>query len=147
MRPIIAFVSCFVLAGCGSTRPPATAPPASASPSVPVLIKDREDDRGRDDAVGKWVRLEGVVTNTKQPQIAGIDVDEPTEPIPGSAFRKVIRLRDQRGWAEGVLERTIVRPEDVDDTTANRGAGTFYRLVDPRTGHTAEAHPVLADRQ
>jgi hypothetical protein len=108
------------------------------------VIKDGTAARAVDEAVGKWVRLEGTITNSKQPQIAGVDVDEPSVPIPGSAFRSVIRVGGKPGWAEGVLERTVVRPEDVDNTFANRGAGVFYRLVDPSTGHTAEAHPVDA---
>jgi hypothetical protein len=105
-----------------------------------IRIKDGPDVRVND-AVGKWVRVEGIMTNSKQPQIAGVDVGEPSEPIPGSTLRRVIELRGKPAWAEGVLEREIVRPEEVDNTVANRGAGTFYRLFDPATRNTAVAHP------
>src|SRR4051812_42607407 len=108
--------------GCAPARP--SAPPPTASPlGHTVLIKDGAEGRRIDQSVGKRVRLEGVVTNTKQPQIAGVDVEEPTEAIPGSESRHVTQLRNKPAWAEGVIERTIVRPEDVDNTVANRGAG------------------------
>jgi hypothetical protein len=113
-------------------------------PQAGIVIKDGTDVRAVDEGVGKWVRLEGIVTNSKQPQIAGVDVEERTDPIPEFIQRMAIRRGEMPAWAEGVLERTVVRPEDLIPLSANRGAGTFYRLIDPATGRTAEAHPVNA---
>jgi len=55
-----------------------------------ALLKDPNE---REAAVLKYVRVEGVVSNTKQPQIAGVDVEMPSKPIPGSTGREVHDLR------------------------------------------------------
>ena len=131
-------ISAVLALGCApsaTTRPPATQPL--------VVITDPNQ---RDAATGKWVRVEGAVSDTKMPQIAGVDIDEPSDPIPGSSARRVRDIRGQRAWAEGILVRHVVRPEDVNNSFANRGAGTFFELRDPRTGKTAIAHPV-SDRK
>jgi len=95
----------------------------------------------REILVGQFVRIEGVVSNTLMPQLVGVDIEMPSEPIAGSVARKVIDLRDKSAWAEGVLVRNVVRPEEIRPGTQNRGAGVFYRLLDPQTSKTAVVHP------
>ena len=119
---------------------------SSASGRRAVVITDATDGAALAAALGEWVRVEGEVSNTKVPQIAGVDVAMPTEPITGSRWEQVVELRGTPAWAEGILERRVVRPEQVDHTIASRGAGTFYRLVDPGTGKTAVAYPAGSDR-
>ena len=142
MRFPILYACCVVLAGCvPARRKPSPPPPTpTSSPPVVLVIRGDVDESDLEAAVGKWVRVEGVVSDTKQPQIAGIDIDLP-ETIPGSTSGRRIDLWRQPAWAEGVLKRTVVRPEQVDNRTANRGAGVFFRLVDPATSHTVVAHP------
>ncbi len=81
-----------------------------------------------DAAVGKTVTLRGTVSNTKIATLAGADVDSDAPDLRGRAAE-----------ASGVLERVVVTQAGLDATIAaqgqipNRGAGTFYRLIDPRT--------------
>jgi hypothetical protein len=84
-----------------------------------------------DKHVGKLITIKGEVTNTKIPQILGVDVasDSPD-------------LRGKMATATGVLEKTVVLEKDVDKYTANRGAGTFYRLKDPKTNYDAQVQEV-----
>jgi hypothetical protein len=68
--------------------------------------------------VGQRVVLEGIVSNTKCPQVRGVDV---------------WRLEDYRGQrvrVSGILRKSVVAEADVDPLVANRGAGTFYSLDD-----------------
>jgi len=78
-------------------------------------------------SIGRWVRLEGLVTTAKQPDIAGVDVDADRD------------LGGHPGSAEGILIRSIVRENEVDPFSQTRGAGTFYYLFDPYTGKLAVA--------
>lgn len=119
---------------------------SSASGRQTILITDATDGAALAAAVGEWVRVEGEVSNTKIPQIAGVDVDMPSEPIAGSTSEQVVELRGTPAWAEGILERRIVGPEEVGNSVASRGAGAYYHLIDPATGRTAVAHPAGSDR-
>ena len=101
----------------------------------PVLITNWNES---DAAVGQRVRVEGVVTNSKQAQIDGIDIEASYD----SGDSKVTDLRDQPAWAEGIVIRHVVTPAQVDNFIQNRGAGTFYELLDPFTGQMAIAHPL-----
>jgi hypothetical protein len=74
--------------------------------------------------VGERVEVVGVVTNTKCPQVCGIDVWSL------DAYRgKRVRLR-------GTLRESVVTQESIDqmnrsgNVVANRGAGRFYDLVE-----------------
>ena len=98
------------------------------------MLRGDVDNRELDAAVGKWGRVEGTVSRTKQPQIAGIDVD---------SFRE---LFDKRAWAEGTLKRRVERAGFVGENPPQMRSGTFYRLVDPATGDTAMAHALLRRR-
>jgi hypothetical protein len=79
-------------------------------------------------AVGKTVTLRGTVENSKIATLCGADVDSDSPD-----------LRGQPAEATGVLEREVVTQAELDAAIAekgqfaNRGAGTFYRLIDPRT--------------
>lgn len=97
---------------------------------TPVLLTSREKI---DDNVGKLVTIKGEVTNTKIPSILGIDV-ESSEPD----------LRGKAATATGILKKWTVTEEELKKQIeekgifANRGAGTFYRLADPKTGVTVQ---------
>lgn len=66
--------------------------------------------------VGKRVVLEGVVTNTKCPQVQGVDAWGLEE------------YRGQRVRVSGMLRKRVVTEADIDPMIANRGPGTFYSL-------------------
>jgi hypothetical protein len=68
--------------------------------------------------VGQRVMLEGIVTDTKCPQVQGVDA------------WGLENYRRQRVRISGVLRKTVVTQADVDPLVANRGAGTFYSLDD-----------------
>ena len=104
----------------------------TGSARTPVLITHRED---REANVGKTVTVEGEVSRTKLPQIAGVDVeiDESNDP------------RGKIARATGVLRKTVVTKEELDKAIAehgmfaNRGPGTFYHLEAPDGGGLAKA--------
>jgi hypothetical protein len=66
--------------------------------------------------VGQKVVLEGIVTNTKCPQVQGVDAWGLED------------YRGQRVRVTGILRKTVVTEADVNPLVANRGAGTFYSL-------------------
>ncbi len=86
------------------------------------------------DFVGKKVKLVGMVSNTKIPEILGVEVcsDSPD-------------LRERMAEATGVLERYEVSAASVEVLkklmVANRGAGTFYRLRDLKQNTVAQVVP------
>jgi hypothetical protein len=85
-------------------------------------------------AVGKLVTIRGEVTNSKIPTMLGVDV-ESFDPD----------LRGQPAQATGVLETWTVTREQLEATQlpfANRGPGTFYRLVTPGTHEEAHVEPL-----
>jgi hypothetical protein len=92
----------------------------------------------RDALIGKWVRVEGVISVTKQTELAGIDVDTAYD----MADRKTDDLRGQNAWAEGIVVRYTVTSDEVNIYAQNRGAGIFYELINPFTGKLAVAHPM-----
>jgi hypothetical protein len=87
-----------------------------------------------DGFVGKKVKLVGLVSNTKAPQILGVEVQSDSPD-----------LRERMAEATGVLERYEVSAASVEDMRkrmiANRGAGTFYRLKDVNSGYAAQVRP------
>lgn len=95
--------------------------------SVPVLT----DPKALAQHVGETVTLMGKVSNTKVPQILGVDVasDAPD-------------LRGKRAQATGVLERYEVTPAQIEewdrDRVAHRGPGVFYRLRDAERNTEAQ---------
>jgi hypothetical protein len=81
-----------------------------------VIVANEEE---LDDYVGQLITIKGEVSNTKIPQILGVDVASDTPD-----------LRGEIAIATGILETWFVTEDEVDNTVANRGAGTFYRLTD-----------------
>lgn len=77
--------------------------------------------------VGKLITIMGQVSNTKIPTIIGVDVssDKPD-------------LRGEMAIATGILEKWIVSENEVDILSANRGAGTFYRLKVPNSNYESQ---------
>lgn len=67
--------------------------------------------------VNKLITIKGEISNTKIPQIIGIDVS-----------CKESECRGEIGIATGVLIKTVILEKDVNPYSSNRGAGTFYRL-------------------
>lgn len=111
---------------------------ASRNHRCPVLT----DASQLDAHVGEIVILRGIVTNTKIPTITGVDVtsDDPD-------------LRGRPAETTGLLWRWVVTEEDLREeqadpgpTSANRGPGVFYRLVDPHSNQTVQARPISANR-
>jgi hypothetical protein len=94
----------------------------------PIIVTDQAD---LEKYIGKVITIKGVVTNSKVPMIIGVDVssDNPD-------------LRGQLAQATGVLIKIVVDEKDVDQFSANRGAGTFYRLKDVKTGYDAQVKSV-----
>ena len=68
--------------------------------------------------VGQRIVLEGVVSNTKVPQVQGVEV------------RALEDHRGQQVRVSGVLHKTVVTASDLEPLVANRGMGTFYFLDD-----------------
>ena len=77
--------------------------------------------------VGQYITLKGVVTNTKIPQIHGVDVS-----------CEDFDARGEMAVASGILLKTSVKPEDIDIYSQNRGAGTYYRLTEKGTNFDAK---------
>ena len=86
-----------------------------------------ESSEQLDKYVGKSITIKGAVTNTKIPTIMGIDIlsDNPN-------------LRGKLGVATGILQKTVLTEDEIDKYAANRGAGTFYKLLDPDTNFAAQ---------
>lgn len=117
------------LCGCQPSQKPAVMPTNepthSAQPTDPkresapaVQLTTFEDYPSH---VGKRVEVIGVVTNTKCPQVCGIDVWSL-----GAYRGKRVKLR-------GTLRESVVTQESIDrlgNLMANRGAGRFYDLVE-----------------
>jgi hypothetical protein len=80
---------------------------------------------------GKKVCLVGEVSNTKIPQILGVDVSSDSPD-----------LRGMRAEAYGVLKRYVVTEEEAlaldRQMVAHRGAGTFWVLYDSKTEAPAQ---------
>ena len=101
MRRVLAFTLLILMAcvlGCRATGP--------ASSGAPNL----------EQRVGQRVVLEGVVTDSKSPQVQGVDV------------WGLDAYRGRHVRVSGILRKAVVAEADIDPTTANRGAGTFYSL-------------------
>jgi hypothetical protein len=118
------------LCGCQHPRPAAPEPTAKAiRPSSPSAYPS---------LVGQRIELVGVVTETKCPQILGVDL---------------WGLEDYRGRTlsvSGILRQEVVTQAQIDEKElrrggpfANRGPGTFYHLDDLKyvrtkpTGHAS----------
>ena len=86
-----------------------------------------ESSEQLDKYVGKSITIKGAVTNTKIPTIMGIDIlsDDPN-------------LRGKLGVATGILQKTVFTEDEIDKYAANRGAGTFYKLMNPDTNFAAQ---------
>jgi hypothetical protein len=108
-----------VACGCHSPPNPAASPSAESSP-VAQLADPADYPRH----VGKRVEVVGVVTNTKCPQVCGVDV------------WLLDAHRGRRVKLRGTLRETVVTQESIDEmyrtgpVVANRGAGRFYSLDD-----------------
>jgi hypothetical protein len=103
--------------GCYSSPNPAGSPSAE---SAPVTRLAEQADYPRH--VGKRVEVIGVVTDTKCPQVCGIDA------------WSLDSHRGRRLKLRGTLRETVVTQETIDEMSrtgiANRGAGRFYSLDD-----------------
>ena len=81
--------------------------------------------------IGELITIRGEVSNTKIPQIIGVDISSDSPD-----------LRGKNAEATGVLEFWEVKASEVDKYSANRGAGAFYRLTDPVSGETVQVKAV-----
>jgi hypothetical protein len=127
IAPLCILVALGCGAGSSSGPAPAASPASGAAPAASSSSGPGEQsvitDRSQlDAAVGQHVVIRGVQTRTKIPTVLGVDVAGPYE------------HSDKEVTAAGVLHRWEVKPEEVNPRVASRGAGVFYRLVDPKTG-------------
>src|SRR5262245_22760436 len=106
------------------------AQPRPATMTEPIVITRGAD---LDGAVGKLVLLRGTVANRRAATLVGVDVESESPD-----------LRGQPAVASGKLEREVVTREALDreiaarGQVAQRGPGTYYRLVNPATGRLAQ---------
>lgn len=105
-------------------------PTSKLSTTIPLVSPKSGDDL--EQFVGKLITIRGKVSNTKIPQIEGIDVD----------IEALFLNEEDVCFAIGILTKTVVKPEDVDNRIANRGAGTFYSLNENPPGKLAKARLV-----
>lgn len=93
--------------------------------AAPVVITDPGE---LDKHLGDLVTIVGEQTRTKIPTVLGVDVDGDHE------------LSERRVRATGILQRRVVKPEDLEDgpIMASRGPGTYYSVIDPDTKHLAK---------
>ena len=100
---------------CQPQRGP-NVPPRDAT-SVVIPLSPDADYRTY---IGKRVQVVGVVTNTKCPQLAGIDV------------WSLDAHRGKQVRARGILRETVITQETINNMNrvrmAHRGAGLFYHL-------------------
>lgn len=90
--------------------------PSISSPTVePTPSTALPDFKQR---VGQRIELEGIVTNTKCPQVQGVDAWELED------------FRGQRVRVSGVLRQSVITAADIEPLVASRGPGTFYSLED-----------------
>ncbi|MFK7747334.1 MAG: hypothetical protein AB8B65_02980 [Kordia sp.] len=78
--------------------------------------------------VGQKITIIGKISNTKIPQILGIDID-----YTGDTHTP------KTGKATGILVKTIVPKDTSGIQKASRGAGTFYHLKSLDGDFTAKA--------
>ena len=119
MKPqFLSIIIILFLLGCSTSKK------SAAVDKEDITLTDASE---LDKYVGKEICIVGEVSNTKIPQILGVDVVSENPDLRGS-----------KGMACGVLVKWIVEESEVDPYTANRGAGTFYQIVHPETRATVQ---------
>lgn len=93
-----------------------------------ITVENNED---LEKYVGELITIKGEVTNTKIPTLIGVDISSDSPD-----------LRGKIGIATGILEKRVVLEDDVDIYSANRGAGTFYRLREPNSNYEAQVQEI-----
>jgi hypothetical protein len=117
LRTLLPFAVVLFLAACATpTEKPAMPTPADAS-GCPDDLAAR---------VGQEVTLTGTQSRTKQPMLCGVLIDGVDEDA------------DVEVEATGTLERFEVAPPEGEVQVTSLGPGTYYRLVDPRTGQVVK---------
>ena len=129
VKEIIKFTGAFCLLttfiSCGATEKVASTVSAKTDP---IVIRTEADVANN---VGQYVRLEGTVLNSKMPLLLGVDISCDS-----------LDLRNEKAWAEGILEQTVVKESEVDPYSGGRGAGTYYQLIDPGSKRLANVRPL-----
>jgi len=95
--------------------------------STEILTDTITTRENLDNYVNTLVTIKGKISNTKIPQILGIDVD-----------CNEYNPKGKIGIVTGVLIKTIVLEKDVERYSQNRGAGVFYRLKEPGSDYDAK---------
>lgn len=127
LRAILLLFIANFLSGCASRYVDPLSRPLVDTPEAVVRFE------------GQNVRLVGEVSNTKIPQILGVDVSSDSPD-----------LRGMRAEAYGVLKSFVVTEEEARaldrQMVAHRGAGTFWILYDPKTKAPAQVDtpPIVA---
>jgi len=100
----------------------------------PLLITRKSD---LDGAVNQRVTLQGTVENSRIATLLGVDVESESP-----------NLRGRAAVATGILHRYVVTKESLDRETAehgqfaHRGPGTYYQLIDEKSGQLAQVQPI-----
>ncbi len=111
-------LSLLLLIACSGSKETAKNTPKLPKNSVVLITDEKQVDAN----VGKLVRLEGVVANSKQPTLLGVDISCDS-----------LDLRGQKAWAYGLLDKIVAKEPETEPISATRGAGTYYQLIDPST--------------
>lgn len=121
---LLALLGLMLVSSTLACRPGPHASVATSSGAIVIT-----DPSQREAAVGKLVTVTGRQTRSKQPTVAGVDVN-------GDYALSDVQVR-----ATGRLERYVVGvPSIADDVMmATRSPGTYYALVDPATGYLAKS--------
>jgi len=100
---------------------------AHTAEKIPVITESKEVSKH----VGRKITIVGPVSNTKQPQLLGVDVSA-----------NETDLRGKQAEATGILERFEITPAQAKELdrmgVAHRGAGVFYRLRDEKRNTEAQ---------
>ena len=94
---------------------------------VDVIVITETNIKDLDSYVGKTITIKGIVKNSKVPTLLGIDIEKDNDNLDGKMVK-----------ATGILKKNIVTK--ADPYSANRGVGTFYRLIDPVTNNTVQVN-------
>jgi hypothetical protein len=125
MRALILLCITTTFAGCAAPHVDPFSRPLVDKPETVPLFE------------GKEIRLVGLVSNSKIPEIHGVDV---TSNNPD--------LRGQQAEAYGVLRRIVISESEASALdramVAHRGAGTYWLLEDPKTKAPAQVQrPII----
>ncbi|RCS44685.1 hypothetical protein DTL42_17335 [Bremerella cremea] len=106
--------------------------PKALEMTPPLLTSGKEIRK----YVGKLIAIRGKVSDTKIPDLLGVEIALPSH-----------ELRGKEAYAVGILGESTVSKEEIEETFRNygpiatQGAGTYYKLYSDLSFTPAEAKP------